>query len=133
MNIFEAQIPRKFRRIGHAIALRIKGRIAKIVPAIGQAVRIGGAGEIANARVQVATVRAQREVWRDPARQFYFGPVELRGRPIHGPNYTSIHALKLDVLEIVVEGSRVEYQLSVEHFRFQTALIRVDRKRTRLN
>src|SRR3546814_20322588 len=94
MNIFEAQIPRKFRRIGHAIALRIKGRIAKIVPAIGQAVRIGGAGEIANARVQVATVRAQREVWRDPARQFYFGPVELRGRPIHGPNYTSIHALR---------------------------------------
>src|SRR3546814_18673429 len=74
-------------------------RIAKIVPAIVQAVRIGGAGEIAKARVQVATVRAQREVWRDPARQFYFGPVELRGRPIHGPNYTSIHALKLDVLE----------------------------------
>src|SRR3546814_16937634 len=70
------------------------------------------------------TVRAQREVWRDPARQFYFGPVELRGRPIHGPNYTSIHALKLDVLEIVVEGRRVEYQLSVEQFRFQTALIR---------
>src|SRR3546814_4720718 len=90
-----------------------------------EAVRIGGAGEIANARVQVATVRAQREVWRDPARQFYFGPVELRGRPIHGPNYTSIHALKLDVLEIVVEGRRVEYQLSVEQFRFQTALIRV--------
>src|SRR3546814_6768066 len=89
-----------------------------------EAVRIGGAGEIANARVQVATVRAQREVWRDPARQFYFGPVELRGRPIHGPNYTRIHALRSEEHTSELQSlMRISYAVFCLKKKTQTTLL----------